>query len=58
MTIDEVRGYINGILEVTDGDIPRKLFKKVAKMMDGVDSDIREYSVRNEYIPYPVYPRR
>ena len=38
MTIEEVRGYMNGILETLDGDIPRKLFKKIAKMMDRVET--------------------
>ena len=38
MTIEEIRGYMNGILETLDGDIPRKLFKKIAKMMDDVET--------------------
>jgi len=58
MTIEEVRGYMNGILETLDGDIPRKLFKKIAKMMDEVETTVyatgnQTTIIERDYSPYP-----
>ena len=55
MTIEEVRGYMNGILETLDGDIPRKLFKKIAKMMNDVETTkiVTGGTTIIERYPYP-----
>ena len=56
MTIEEVRGYINGVLETLDGDIPRKLFKKIAKMMDEVETTVYATGNQTTIIERPYYP--
>lgn len=58
MTIEEVRGYINGVLETIDGDIPRKLFKKIAKMMDEVETTVYATGNQTTIIERPYYSRR